>query len=195
MVRCDTASGTRALCRHMIELGRRRIAIVGGLPHTLTWLERVSGYRMALAEADLTMPVGYVVDGDYRAESGVVAARTLMNGGERPDAIIAANAKVVRGVLDELMTLGLRVPEDVAVGAIDDPFSRSRFGPRLTVVEQPGYEMGQTAVELLLSRLPPTSSDDPPREIVFDSELRVGTSCGELMPGVGPVVAERALLA
>ena len=112
-------------------------------------------------------------------ESGVAAVRSLWNDPVRPDAIIAANAKVVRGVLDELVTLGCRIPEDVAVSAIDHPFPESKFGPRLTVVEQPGYEMGKKAVELLLSRLPPCSCDEPAREIVFDSALRPGTTCGE----------------
>jgi LacI family transcriptional regulator len=173
----------------MIELGRRRIAIAEGLPHTVTWQERVRGCRMALADAGLTMPAGDVIDGDYRAESGVAAVQSLMNGTERPDAIIAANAKVARGLLDELVTRGLCIPEDVAVGAIDDPFPPSKFGPRLTVVEQPGYAMGQTAVELLLSRLTTVSSSEPPREIVFDAELRIGTSCGELMADTGPAAA------
>jgi LacI family transcriptional regulator len=183
VVRCDTASGTRALCRHLLDLGRRRIAIVGGLPDTLTWHERVSGYRAALLEVGLTMPAGFVISGNYKADSGVTAVRALINGAERPDAIIAANAKVVRGVLDELVTLGVSIPEDVAVAAVDDPFPASKFWPRLTVVEQPGYEMGKVAVELLLSRLPPVSSDAPPREIVFDTELRIGVTCGELAAG------------
>jgi LacI family transcriptional regulator len=191
VVRCDTASGTRALCRHIIDLGRRRIALVGGLPQTLTWRERVSGYQAALADAGLMMPDGFVIDGNYKADSGAAAVRALMDDGAQPDAIIAANAKVVRGVLDELVTLGFRIPEDVAVAAIDDPFPASNFGPQLTVVEQPAYEMGKVAVELLLSRLPPFSSHALPREIVFDSTLRVGESCGELMAAEQPI-AQRA---
>jgi DNA-binding LacI/PurR family transcriptional regulator len=79
------------------------------------------------------------------AESGVAAVRELMQRRERPDAIIAANAKVARGVLDELVALGFAIPDDVAVAAIDDPFPAGRFGPCLTVVEQPGYAMGQAS--------------------------------------------------
>lgn len=179
VVRCDTASGTRALCQHLIALGRRRIAIVGGLPDTLTWQERISGYREALRAANIASPPGFVIDGDYRAGSGVAAVRALMSLPEPPDAIVAANAKVVRGVLDALVEQGYRVPEDVAVGAIDDPLPESSFWPRLTVVEQPGYEMGVAAVELLLARLLPNGSGAPPREVVFTSTLRPGVTCGE----------------
>ncbi len=181
VVRCDTASGTAALCRHLLDRGRRRIAIVGGLPQTLTWHERVSGYQAVLREAGLTMPAEFVIAGNYKADSGVAAVQALMAAAERPDAIIAANAKVVRGVLDELVTLGFRIPEDVAVAAVDDPFPASKFWPRLTVVEQPGYEMGKVAVELLLRRLPPTSSNEMPREVIFGTELRIGVTCGETL--------------
>ena len=100
VVRCDTASGTAALCRHLIALGRRKIAIAGGLPQTVTWQERVSGYRTAMREAGLDVPEGYVLAGNYMAESGVAAVHVLWSGPEPPDAIIAANAKVVHGVLD-----------------------------------------------------------------------------------------------
>jgi LacI family transcriptional regulator len=179
VVRCDTASGTRALCQHLLALGRRRIAIVGGLPYTLTWQERIGGYLEALREAGITLPPEFVIHGDYKAESGKAAVSVLMTMPQPPDAIIAANAKVVRGVLDELVARGCRVPEDVAVSAIDDPLPESSFWPRLTVVEQPGYEMGVAAVDLLMTRLEPGGLDLPPREVVFTSTLRPGTTCGE----------------
>ena len=179
VVRCDTAGGTRALCEHLLELGRRRIAIVGGLPETLTWQERVSGYRDAMRDAGVAPPPEFVIDGDYRAESGVRAVRSLMALPEPPDAIIAANAKVVRGVLDELVNLGCRIPEDVAVSAIDDPLPESRFWQRLTVVEQPGYAMGVWAVDILMDRLRPDGEKNPFREMVFTSTLRPGGTCGE----------------
>src|SRR4029453_8649646 len=80
VVRCDTASGTAALCRHLIALGRRRIAIAGGLPQTVTWQERVSGYQAAMREAGLDVPQGYVMAGNYMAESGVAAVQALWSG-------------------------------------------------------------------------------------------------------------------
>jgi len=192
VVRCDTASGVKALCRHLLALGHRRIAIVGGLPETLTWQERVSGYQMAMQEAGLRLPASLVVDGNYKADGGAAAVRLLMANpaSARPDAIIAAGTKVVGGVLDELVTLGFRIPEDIAVAAVDDPFPKSKFSPRLTVVEQPGYDMGRVAVEMLLSRLPPVSSDAPPREIVFDTTFRIGETCGESLT-VAPFSAVR----
>ena len=179
VVRCDTGTATGALCRHLIDLGHRRIAIVGGLPSAPTWNERVAGCRAALAAAGLPTPDDLVVSGNYRAAGGIAAVHRLYTQGERPDAIIAANSQVALGVLDELTARGLRVPEDVAVATIDDPLPPSAFWPRLTVVEQPGYEMGRTAIELLISRMDPACADAPPREVVFAASLKLGVSCGE----------------
>jgi len=70
-----------------------------------------------------------------------------------PQAIICANAQVALGLLDELVILGKRIPEDVSVASVDDPLPASKFWPRLTVVEQPGYEMGRAAVRLMMARI------------------------------------------
>lgn len=179
VVRCDTRAGTFALCHHLLFLGYRRIAIVGGMPTIQTWPERVAGYQAALREAGLPTPEDLVIPGNYNRDGGTEAVRILLGQRERPDAIIAGNAQIALGVLDELVASGCRVPEDVGVATIDDPFPASTFVPRLTIVEQPGYEMGKAAVRLLTARLDPVRRVEPPREVVFETTLRIGTSCGE----------------
>jgi LacI family transcriptional regulator, galactose operon repressor len=177
LVRCDTLAGTRALCHHLIGIGCRRIAIVGGAPTSPTWDERVAGYRAALQEAGLPTPDDLVVPGDYGREGGAAAVRGL-SAPAPPDAIIAANDQVALGVLDELVARGRRVPDDVVLGSIDDPLPPSAFWPRLTVVEQPGNEMGKAAVDLLVSRMHAGGSALPYRELVFEAELKIGASSG-----------------
>lgn len=183
VVYCDTRTGTYVLCRHLLALGHRRIAIVGGMPPVETWGERVDGYEAALRDAGIPLSADLVIPGDYKGGGGVAAARELLARGERPDAIIAANAQVAIGVLNALGAAGCRVPEDVGVAAIDDPFPSSTFWPRLTVVEQPGYEMGKAAVELLAGQLGSTEREFQPRQVVFDARLKIGTSCGERLAG------------
>ncbi|MBA2468949.1 MAG: LacI family DNA-binding transcriptional regulator [Chloroflexia bacterium] len=183
VVRCDTRTGTFVLGQHLLGLGHRRIAIVGGMPNIPTWPERVAGYQAALRESGVAAPPEFVIPGDYNRDGGTEAVRVLLAQGERPDAIIAANAQVALGVLDELVAAGCRVPEDVGVATIDDPFPPSAFVPRLTLVEQPGYGMGEAAVQLLVARLEPAGRAEPPREVVFEATLRIGTSCGETTIG------------
>jgi LacI family transcriptional regulator len=179
VVRCDTQAGTTTLCRHLLALGHRRIAIVGGAPTIETWPERVAGYERALREAGIAVMPDLIIPGNYQGDGGVAATRQLLRRPLMPDAIIAANAQVLLGVLDELTANGYHVPDDIGVAAIDDPLPRSTFWPRITIVEQPGYEMGKAAVELLTARLTIANRDMPPREIVFEAVLKIGTSCGE----------------
>jgi LacI family transcriptional regulator len=202
LVRCNTQDGVRQLTDHLLGLGHRRIAMVGGMPTVSTWPERVAGYTAALRNANLAVHEPYIIPGDYRQESGVLAVQTLLAADPVPQAIIAANAQVGLGVLDELARHGLRVPRDVAVAAIDDPLPNVPFFPRLTVVTQPGYQMGKGAVELLLARLQGTRRDAEPWRLVFEARLRVGVSCGEEVLGVAhasgdagfPLSADSALI-
>jgi len=181
VVRCDTRAGAAGLCRHLLGLGHRRIAIVGGMPSVETWLERVAGFETALREAGIEPSPDLKIPGDYRAEGGVAAIRQLLDRGRLPDAIIAANAQVALGMLNELAKAGIRVPEDLAVAAIDDPMPQASFFPRLTVVKQPGYDMGRAAVELLAARLTGDQRDAPPIKMLFPTTILVGASCGELL--------------
>jgi LacI family transcriptional regulator len=122
------------------------------------------------------------VPGDYKADGGAAATRQLLALSNPPDAIIAANAQTVLGVLDELVRRGRRVPEDISVSAIDDPLPPSTFWSRLTVIAQPGYEMGRAAIDLLFARLG-EGRDRQAQELVFAATLRVGVSCGESFRG------------
>lgn len=179
LVCCDTTSGTRALCDHLFALGHRRIAIAGGLPHSPTWRNRVVGYLAAQRAAGIPEAADLVLHGNYRASSGADAIRTLMAARDRPDAVIAASAQVLYGMLEELAVLGLTIPDDVSVSCVDDPALPAFFRPRFTYVEQPGDAMGAAAVEVILARLDSGALTGPPVERVFPANMRVGESCRE----------------
>lgn len=180
VVRCDTMKGTYELCEHILALGHRRIAIVGGLPHVPTWSERVAGYEAALRDNGLQTAPDLIVPGDFTRECGAAYVRKQIAEKNMPDAIIAANAQVALGVLSMLAAQRLRVPDDVAIAAIDDPLPSVPFWPTLTVVQQPTYDMGRKAMEMLIAQISHAGDGRAPSEIVFDAALRIGTSCGEV---------------
>lgn len=182
VIRCDTSAGTKALTEHLVRLGHRRIAIVGGMPIVETWPERVAGYEAALRGAGINIVSALEIPGDYKEEGGRAAVRQLLGAERVPEAIIAANAQVALGVLNELAAAGFQTPGDVAVASIDDPMPHANFWPRLTVVKQPGYEMGAAAIELLLARLNGDLQDAPPRRLLLPATLVIGSSCGEEAP-------------
>jgi LacI family transcriptional regulator len=194
----DSISGARALIRHLIKVGHRRIAIITGPSHASTADDRVAGYRMALAEASIPFDPCLVKHGEFRAASGehltyqlLDESRSSEGGVAHPaarggtfTAIFAANNVIALGVLDALEKRGLRVPQDVALVSFDDLPEASRLFPFLTVVTQPAYEMGTHAAQLLLSRLYGDTSS-PARHVVLPTRLILRYSCGQHLQETG----------
>jgi LacI family transcriptional regulator len=190
-VRGDSISGARALIRHLIKVGHRRIAIITGPSYASTANDRVAGYGMALAEAGIPFDPCLLRRGEFRAASGEHLTYQLLDetgpgeGGGPPGeaqggaftAIFAANNLIALGVLDALEKRGLRVPQDVALVAFDDLPEASRLFPFLTVVAQPAYELGTHAAQLLLSHLNGDTSPQA-RHVVLPTRLVLRYSCG-----------------
>ena len=150
LVCCDTATATRDLCQYLYALGHERVAIIGDaggthLAQPACWLPTGAAQAGRMEDEDL------VIHGNYRAESGAAATRELMASTRPPDAIIAASAQVLYGMLDELAAQGNRSPptSPFAVSMI----RRCQPRPRFTYVEQPGYAMGAAAVQIILEGL------------------------------------------
>jgi LacI family transcriptional regulator len=149
----DNREGAYAAVRHLLSLGHRRIAHIQAPSTFQVSKDRAAGYRDALAEAGLALEPSFLVEGDFRPSSGRVGAEKLLSLPNRPTAIFAANDEMAYGVLAAAETLGLRVPDDLAVVGFDDIASSAHIRPPLTTVRQPFYEMGQAATRMLLSQV------------------------------------------
>ena len=172
----DIAGGTLAVA-HLIALGRRRIAFVGGPTKIRQVAERLEGASRALDGVNgatlevLGTQALTVLEGRRIAE--VVVSRSEA---KRPDAIFAANDLLAVGLLQGLSIFGrLRVPDDIAIVGYDDiAFAAAAVVP-LTSVRQPSALLGRTAVDLLLAQ-----AHDPggfaPQQVVFTPELVVRNS-------------------
>jgi DNA-binding LacI/PurR family transcriptional regulator len=144
-------SGGRAAARHLVELGHRRIGMVGGPEHVLCCAARLDGYRSALTAAGLPLDPGLVAYGELTRESGCAAARTLLALPEKPTAIFASNDLQALGVYQAAREAGLRIPEDLSVVGFDDLPVVAWVDPPLTTVHQPLTEMAVAATELALA--------------------------------------------
>ncbi len=180
LVSCDTRTAACDLCLHLFALGRSRVALVGGMPEIQTWRDRLAGYEDAHREAGRVVDDGLVIPGNYREEGGSEAVRELMAMPTRPEAIIAASTQVLDGVLEQLATLGVRIPDDMAVSCVDDPGFPPFLRPRFTFVAQPGFEMGAEAVRLIMNGL--MTGNHQHTDTVFPARLQIGESCGERLP-------------
>lgn len=181
-VRGDNCGAAYEMTRHLLSTGYRRIGMITGSHNVSTAEERVAGYEAAIAEADIHIQEEMVLYGQYSESWGYEATHQFMSRPTPPDALFAANNSIGLGVLEALYTLGLNVPEDVAVVCFDDTtkLESARF---LTTASQPAQEMGHIATRLLLGRF--ASPDKAPEDIVLPIELVVRSSCG-CTPGKRP---------
>jgi LacI family transcriptional regulator len=179
-VRCDSIKGARALTRHLIELGHRRIAALSGSKHVSTAVDRVQGYKRALRDANLEIDPSLVHYQAFTQEAGYAMTQKVFAGPSPPTAIFAVNNFIAIGAYKALRDRGLRVPEDVSLVAFDDLPTALVLEPFLTVASQPAYEMGKRATQLLIDRMANSESETAPpseqEEIVLPVELMIRRS-------------------
>lgn len=168
----DNAAGTWLATEFLIRAGHERIGFVSGLESIETSTERKVGYERAMREVGLQPRY---VSGGYRISDGRRATDELLDTGDSTAMIVANNLMTI-GALEALRERGTRVPEEMALVAVDDPFWAELVEPPLTTLAQPVREMASCAVELLMERL--DGRRTRPRRVVFDFQLRVRGSCG-----------------
>ncbi|HTI22006.1 MAG TPA: LacI family DNA-binding transcriptional regulator [Kutzneria sp.] len=136
--------------RHLVELGHRRIAMLGGPFRMMCSRARVDGYRTALETAGIGVDPGLVREGNFHHEAGYTVGRELLALPDRPTAVFAGNDLQALGIYEAARELGLRIPDELSVVGFDDlPLARW-VGPPLTTVRQPLVAMAETATQLAL---------------------------------------------
>jgi LacI family transcriptional regulator len=147
----DDTGGARTATEHLIALGRRRIAHVTGPHDFASARERARGWTAALRAVDLApwMPPLF---GSWSEAHGYAAARQLLGGSEaRPDAVFCGNDQIARGFIDGATTLGVRVPDDVAVVGYDNwEIFAAATRPPLTTIDMELMALGRAAGLALL---------------------------------------------
>ncbi|OZM80271.1 LacI family DNA-binding transcriptional regulator [Pseudonocardia sp. MH-G8] len=175
-VAVDDVLGGDLAVTHLLETGHRRIAFVGGPRAIGQVTDRISGAETAAARtpgAELVVvetAALNVAEGRRAGEriAGMPAAR-------RPTAAFCANDLLALGLLQQMVRLGLRVPDDLAIVGYDDiEFAEAAAVP-LTSVSQPRQLLGRTAAELLLDEARGTGNHDH-QQVVFAPELVVRAS-------------------
>ncbi|MGP4023490.1 LacI family DNA-binding transcriptional regulator [Actinomadura sp. 3N407] len=154
----DNRSGAREAVGHLISGGRRRIATIAGPQDMGVGIDRLAGYREALAAAGLREYVEY---GDFGEASGIAAAEKLLAAEPALDAVFAADDPMALGALRVLHRHGRHIPDDVAVIGFDDSAAAPLADPPLSTVHQSPEEMGLEMARLLVSRIRGETVEDP----------------------------------
>ena len=147
----DNVDGGYQATRHLIDQGHKRIAIVKGLAHHADAIDRLTGYRKAMQESNLSIHEELILDGDFSAESGRRSVEQLLTRGVCFTAIVAANDLTAFGARLALHRSGISVPDEVSIVGYDDQMESAYMTPPLTTVHQPALEMGQVAARGVLS--------------------------------------------
>lgn len=159
----DDEHAARLATEHLIDLGHRRIGLIGGSDEYSLSQWRVDGWRAAMEAASLSTK-GLLAKGDFTFASGEVAARHLLGLAEPPTAIIASSDKMSLATLEVARDLGLSVPGDLSLVSFDDtPIARFATPP-LTSVDQPIAATASRAVELIIDM---QRGKEPPDEPVI----------------------------
>lgn len=149
-VQVDNVGAAFEATSHLIGLGHRRIAFIGGPSSLTTVRDRLKGYRQAMMELGSGVEESLVREGDFHFDSGYQAAVYLLSGAvERSTAIFASNDRMALGAMAAAIDLGVKVPDQLSIVGFDDTPTARYVRPALTTVSLPSYEMGTSAARLL----------------------------------------------
>jgi DNA-binding LacI/PurR family transcriptional regulator len=166
-VTSDNISGGRRIAEFLVAGGHRRIAHIAGWQGSSTGHDRARGFRKGLDDAGVELLA--MVDGLFDRATAAGAARSLMEGPARPDAIFVGNDHMAFAVMDAIRSdLGLRIPEDVSVVGYDDVPIAAWAAYDLTTIRQPVNRMVDATVDTLLARV---EGDVQPQKIRIEGPL------------------------
>ena len=176
-VRVDSLWGGREAVEHLLALGHRRIAYITGPDEDWDNLARQEGYEKALAACGIAIDPTLIVQGDCRPGGGIHAMKQLLSLSNPPTGVFCYNDATALGALRFVYSTGRRVPDDLSIIGFDDTDLSAYFEPPLTTIAQPKQELGQTAMEVILSML---RGDDVEETHLLPCELIVRKSTARL---------------
>lgn len=172
LVTVNHLSGQIKLCEHLLKSGRKRIAYLQWPGTSDSMEQRLAGYQLALVRAGHIYNPEWVHQGDARDREFI--ERILSD--HSPDAFTCENDVVAAHLMQTLSTLGVRVPDEIAVVGFDDVKYAQLLAVPLTTIRQPCSQLGEVAVRLMNSRI--SAPHMPARTVQLESELIVRKSCG-----------------
>lgn len=144
----DNMQGCAAAAEHLIQLGHKRIAYVGGPVNDSNASDRLKGFMNACAKFELDIPEQNIMAGSYTINTGLDYAKAILRLGVT--ACVCANDLIAIGLISVLKREGRHIPGDISVTGFDDSALSEINDPPLTTVRQPQAAMGRMAIELLV---------------------------------------------
>lgn len=170
-VSIDNVSSARKATEHLISLGHTKIAHISGSINVILSRDRLRGFKQAMMSQNLEVESSYIQEGDFKFESGYHQMMKLLALEVPPTAVFAFNDEMALGAIKAAKDSGVNVPNDLAVVGFDNIKMSSINEPSITTIDQPKYEIGKKAMEILLKLI--NNQELHNKKIVFKDELIV----------------------
>ena len=149
----DYSAGIEEAVRHLVSLGHENIVHISGSSRIRSGIIRRDAFINAMKKHFPNKKKTLVFEGDFRFESGQLAASEILNLKELPTAVVIANDMMALGAMQEFKSAGLQIPKDISIVGFDDIAFAALSDPPLTTICSPRVEMGRRAVEALITTI------------------------------------------
>ena len=180
-VSIDNFAAAAQVVRYLHSLGHKKIGFVGSVNQFISSEDRRRGYEAELEKLGLPIRKEYMAyaDRDYSFQSGISAARQLLDRPDRPTAVFCISDVLAMGAIRAAGGLGIRVPEELSVVGFDDVEYATMMNPMLTTVSQPLYPLGKTSARMLIDQI---ESGEGKGKIFLEHKLVIRDSTAQLEP-------------
>jgi DNA-binding LacI/PurR family transcriptional regulator len=180
----DNTYGAYLIVNHLIQLGYKRIGMIGGPRNVSTSADRYRGYTKALREKGLEIDEDLIRHGFFSQETGFKFTKMMMGLLNPPEAIFCGDDYIALGSMKAMGELGLRVPDDVALVGFDDSEISSHPLIQLTTVSQNVQEMGRLGAKIMVEQIEGKLKKS--QKILLEPHLIIRQSCGYKLLSGGP---------
>jgi DNA-binding LacI/PurR family transcriptional regulator len=170
----DGADGMRQAAEHLLECGYSRIAVIAWPSNSRVGNDRLNGLLETIQKAGQTIPPDWIRRGEGTFEFGYAAAGQLLDGAERPNAILALNDTQAIGAIHAARERGLEVGRDLRIIGFDDAPMSQYLIPALSSIRQPIREAGRKCVEILVALM--EEKEPKERQVLLQPQLIVRAS-------------------
>ena len=149
----DYSVGIEEAVSHLVSLGHEKIAHIAGSSRIRSGVIRREAFIDAMKRHLPHEKKPLIVEGDFRIESGRMAATEILESKKLPTAVVVANDMMALGAMQEFKAAGLKIPQDISIVGFDDIAFASLAEPPLTTVCSPRVEIGRRAIEALITTI------------------------------------------
>ncbi|MGO3408746.1 substrate-binding domain-containing protein [Marinomonas sp.] len=174
----NSVKGAHLAIRHLIDMGHKKIAYIGGPLEKLPAKQRLDGFVEAMTQAGLTVRDDWVIESDFEFEGGKQGIRQLLACEMLPTAVFIGNDAMAMGAMSEAQLSGIKIPQQLSVIGYDNCLYSAYFSPPLTTINQPKEMLAELAISTMIERI-----NNPRQEgkmIMLEPNLVVRSSVARL---------------